>query len=591
MNRIILLFGVLFVLVWGCSNDQSREGLLCKTDKQCNGLRCINFVCTSVEGVVPQEFAPEQPSNTNEGVNETTSETSSNEPLQDQTTGPESPVEPKAEAPSHSEHSTDETGPEVPQPEQSFEASTEPIVDGGNEQSKEAPIAPEPSQEAIAERPIVDGPPSQPKWHSVQGAQGPHHGTFKPSAPRMVFDKHDNLYITGRFEGVMKLGTHTLSSKGATDFFIAKMSPAGVWLWAKRGGGSSQDSDGGLAVGKNGDVYVAGSFGGLAEFGGTTLAFEGGSDMFYAKFDSKGNWLWVKQVGDVGGLGFGGLAIDSNDNIYVTGSMGASAKFGSYSIASTGSYSRGYVAKANSNGIWQWAKSINGYTVPGKLAAVDSKDRLYIVGMAAGEPTLDKVTIKKKSAFNVYIYCLDTTGKGKVLWSATAEGGKSDPMDISFDSKDNLYITGYSVGAASFGTTTFQGKTDEDAYVAKLDNKGQWQWAKQIRSAFFERAWGVATDRWDNVYVTGQYNGILNIGTTPLKSLGRADVYVASLTEQGQWRWALSAGGKERDEGRHIRVNSLGTAFVVGHFLGKGTLGTLSFTPPGSRNIFLAEIR
>ena len=124
------------------------------------------------------------------------------------------------------------------------------------------------------------------------------------------------------------------------------------WLWAKKAGGTSYDSSSSIAVDANGNSYVTGYFYGSATFGTTTLTSSGGSDIFVAKLDINGNWLWAKKAGGTDYDYGNGIAVDANGNSYVTGYFYGSATFGTTTLTSSSEYYTViYVAKLDINGL------------------------------------------------------------------------------------------------------------------------------------------------------------------------------------------------------------------------------------------------
>ena len=109
------------------------------------------------------------------------------------------------------------------------------------------------------------------------------------------------------------------------------------WFWAKKAGGTSNESGKSIAVDDNGNSYVTGYFYGSATFGTTTLTSSGDYDIFVAKLDSNGNWLWAKQAGGTSSDYTNDIAVDANGNIYVTGEIfEESAIFGTTTLNSSG---------------------------------------------------------------------------------------------------------------------------------------------------------------------------------------------------------------------------------------------------------------
>ena len=166
-----------------------------------------------------------------------------------------------------------------------------------------------------------------------------------------------NSYVTGYFMGTATFGTTTLTSSGTydVDVFVAKIDTDGNWLWAKQAGGSNNDRGYAISVSANGNSYVTGFFSGTATFGTTTLTSIGGDDVFVAKFDTDGNWQWVKQAGGTDWETGYGISVDANGNSYVTGYFYDIAVFGADTLTSTGSSDQDiFVGKMDADGNWQW---------------------------------------------------------------------------------------------------------------------------------------------------------------------------------------------------------------------------------------------
>jgi len=119
-------------------------------------------------------------------------------------------------------------------------------------------------------------------------------------------DGSGNSIVTGEFSGTATFGDTTLTSDGSNDIFIAKYDGDGNFLWVEQAGGTDIDIGRAIATDGSGNSIVTGEFRGTATFGDTTLTSVGSSfDIFIAKYDGDGNFLWVVQAG---GLGGGGLA-------------------------------------------------------------------------------------------------------------------------------------------------------------------------------------------------------------------------------------------------------------------------------------------
>ncbi len=106
-------------------------------------------------------------------------------------------------------------------------------------------------------------------------------------------DPGGSSYITGGFNGNTLFSTSTTQSTGTTltatngkDAFLAKYDINGNLLWVQKIGGNSNDIGKAVKWDTNGDVNVAGNFGGTITLGSTSVtASPGSASVFLARYD------------------------------------------------------------------------------------------------------------------------------------------------------------------------------------------------------------------------------------------------------------------------------------------------------------------
>ena len=419
-------------------------------------------------------------------------------------------------------------------------------------------------------------------------------GTSYDSSSSIAVDANGNSYITGYFYGSATFGTTTLTSSGGSDIFVAKLDINGNWLWAKKAGGTDFDFGNSIAVDANGNSYVTGYFSGSANFGTTTLtsSSEYYTEIYVAKLDINGNWLWANKAGGTGWDYGYGIAVDANGNSYVTGAFAESAIFGTTTLTSSGG-SDIFVAKLDSSGNWLWAKQAGGTDYDdGYGIVVDINGNSYVTGIFySSNCSFGSTTLTSSGGSDIFVAKLDINGNW--LWAKQAGGTDNDfGYGIAVDANGNSYITGGFKESATFGTTTLtsSGYYDYDIFVTKLDIDGNWLWAKQAGGTGDEGSNSIAVDANGNSYITSGFEESVNFGTTTLTSSGYLDIFVAKIDHNGNWLWAKQAGGAIDDCGYGIAVDANGNSYVTGFFMESANFGTTTLTSSGDRDIFVAKL-
>jgi len=367
----------------------------------------------------------------------------------------------------------------------------------------------------------------------------------------------------------------------------------GNWIWAKQASGNNPNKGRSIITDNEGNSYVTGSFNahdGTVSFGTYTLAGFGNYDIFVAKLDPNGNWLWVTEAGSTSGDFGHGITLDDNGNSYVTGNFVGTATFGSTTLTSNGN-SDIFVAKLDSDGNWQWAVQGGGiYRERGYSITTDNLGNCYIGGYFEEATSFGSTTLTGYEYYDIFVAKLDADANWQ--WALQAGGNSFDYVKgISIDVERNIYLTGQFADTATFGSHTLTTSSIyTDIYVAKIDENGNWLWAEQAGGIYSDAGDGIISDNNGNSYITGNFADTAIFGSYSLTSNADIDIYVAKIDSGGNWMWAVQALDDNLVTGHSITIDDAGKSYVTGRFIGTATFGSTTLTSSGISDIFVAKL-
>ena len=349
-------------------------------------------------------------------------------------------------------------------------------------------------------------------------------GTNIDEGKGIAVDSSDNLYIAGL----------TLSEgAGSDNILIVKYDFTGTIQWQRTlGGTSEEDGVSGIAADSSNNVYIVSQ---------TESEGAGEYDIIIAKYNSLGDIQWQRTLGGTYNDQGKGIAVDSSNNVYITGRISATA--GSADIL---------IAKYNSSGTIQWQRTLSGTNQDfGEGIAVDSSNNVYIVSFT-----------KSEGAGNFDILIAKYNSSGTIQWQRTLGGTNTDygySGGIALDSSNNVYIAGF---------------TDGDVLIAKYNSSGTIQWQRTLSATigFGGSAQGISVDSSDNLYIAGR---------TSSEGAGGSDILIAKYNSSGTIQWQRTLGGTNSDVGRAIVVDSSDNLCIVGQTESEGE---------GSRDIIVAKL-
>ncbi len=156
-------------------------------------------------------------------------------------------------------------------------------------------------------------------WSSYIGGSGYEEGYG------IAVDSSGNVLVTGYTDSVGWVsGGWGTSFNGYCDAYVTKLSPDGEHLWSSYIGGDDEDYAKGIAADSSGNVLVTGttySAGWVS--GGWDTSYNNDYDAFVVKLSSDGGHLWSSYIGGDSSDYGRGIAVDSSDNVLVTGDTGS----------------------------------------------------------------------------------------------------------------------------------------------------------------------------------------------------------------------------------------------------------------------------
>ena len=281
-------------------------------------------------------------------------------------------------------------------------------------------------------------PNGNPLW-AVQAG-----GTYFDEAYNIATDKTGNIYVTGVFSRTAVFGSVSLQSYGSADVFAAKYNPGGKLIWVRQAGSQNYDYANGIAVDNEDNVIITGSYSGSIYFGGDiSVGGNSYSDIYTAKYDSAGNLLWAYGEGNEGYYNQGlAVSTDNNNNVLVTGTFGGTVSFGRNTVTSIGTQDL-FLMKYNAAGNVLWAKQaggLNQYTASNDVA-IDNNNNIYITGQFSGATSFGKMNVFCSTQADIFIAKYDTGGNA--IWvSQDSLYDYNYGQSISLDNSSNISLSG-----------------------------------------------------------------------------------------------------------------------------------------------------
>jgi hypothetical protein len=388
--------------------------------------------------------------------------------------------------------------------------------------------------------------------------------------------------------------------------------------WAKQFQGPGFSKVRGLAIDSEQSLYSTGDYNLTvdfnpdpnASFNQTSIS---SSDIYVAKLDSSGAFVWAKSYGSQGSpMADGGQAIctDQNNDVLITGFFlgivnfnvggvgGVLNSFGDFDV---------FVLKLDKDGNFLWVKQFGGGSFDDVSAiSTDQQGNVFVTGMfgdtADFDPGPGNYNMVSAGGFDAFLVKLDANGN--FVWAKQWGGvGSEVGQAIKIDPLGNALVgmlfrltTDLDPGVP-VNNVTANGL--DDIAICKLDPNGNLIWARAIGGTGADMIESLSLDVNQNIVFAGFFMGGVDFDPGPgldsLHSGSIVDSYIASWDNLGNHQWVRHFDGSDSQKAGAVSTNLNNEIIVCGWTQGpttfcQGTAFSQTLQPQGGADIYCAKL-
>jgi hypothetical protein len=407
-----------------------------------------------------------------------------------------------------------------------------------------------------------------------------------------IFSDGTDYYVVGAYGCQLYLpGGSTMMSNGRNDIFISKFDVSGNLIWAKTIGsnfnqGFAYENANGVFDPVNNCIYIGGYIVGSVSFpGGITVNADPNSqDVFVARMDLNGNFVWVKTTGAYGNSGLGNdnsqVFVEPDGDVLLTGRIEDTCFFGSFSVPSGG-----FIARYDKDGNCKWAANkFNG----GMGVHIDFIDSDIVIGASYNNSSsyLDTAILASNGSYDGLITRMDSVGN--IKWVKKFGFSGIDAVEgIGVNSANEIFVAGAFTDSVKIDGFSLYNSTQE-ILIMKIDENGNVMWAKKANNnGTYGAGIDITPDSNTGCYVTGLFAGNFSMNGYNATSSNLYDMFLTRLDSNGNCMGLVSFGVAEAT---HLYVDATGAIYCTGTFKNTITIGSTTLSSYDGQDIYVAKL-
>ncbi|MBN1598098.1 MAG: T9SS type A sorting domain-containing protein [Bacteroidales bacterium] len=283
-------------------------------------------------------------------------------------------------------------------------------------------------------------------------------------------DKYNNIYLVGYLTGSVDMdpsaGTAILPTGGSEDGFLAKYDSNGQFIWARSFGNADDDVCKSISISDSSYIYIGGEFTDSLKIDNSTFVDKsnGGTDLFYGKFDTSGVLIDMNILGGTKDDEFYDIHAGLDEDILIAGkyedSIDLDPGIPKYMIYADGYYKKNpFLAKYNNKELL-WVDEILGDIAYFNRISTSSSGNIYVGGVYQNQSVFnpnDQHLIPEYRGNYGDIFLCVYSENGSMQNLITAGSKSSDKCADIVVVENDLYMTGWFRG----DTFYFESKNEE----------------------------------------------------------------------------------------------------------------------------------
>lgn len=300
-------------------------------------------------------------------------------------------------------------------------------------------------------------------------------------------------------------------------------------------------------------------------------------------------WMWANDGEGIGNNASKAITVDEQGNIYATGNIAGAASFNGTNYQGQGIFDV-FIAKYNPQGSLLWVKLAGGHKNDIANAIKYKNGNLYLSGSFEDSANFESTVIRSHGGVDAFVAKYDANGNFQ--WAKEAGGTGTDyATAVDVDNNGNVYMGGVYEDAMVFDTTHIATTNlYNESFYAKYDNSGNLVWARSTSGDNTVHLTGLAFDHNHGIFITGFFGGNANIGGSTVTSQTPSyDIFAVKLDVDANLKWLKSAGSTYEDEANAVCADKDGNMIIAGYFAGTAHFDNDSVTYDDYNDVFVAR--